>query len=94
MGNRPSREEKIELRLLAQASVRLIRHRDGLTQLEVAALVRSSQQVISLVERGRPRAPVRVLRELIAAAGIIRAQDQQRAPAGDAEAAGTEARPT
>lgn len=78
MGNRPSREELIRLRLLAQASARLIRRRDGLSQLELARLVNTSQQVISLAERAQPRAPVRVLRELIAGAGVILVQDQQR----------------
>lgn len=69
----PGEAELAELRILARAASWLIRHRSNINQAELARRCRCYQQAISLVELGRPGAPVRVLRELIAAADIERA---------------------
>lgn len=78
MGKLLTHEERAKLRLEGQRAARLIRSRDGISQARLAWIAGTSQQVISLIEHGRPRAPYRVLRMLITVAGLIEQQDQQR----------------
>lgn len=82
MGNVLDSREVAELRIMAKAAVELIQRRDGLRQSDIAGLMDTSQQVISLAARGLPKAPIRVLRLLTLFAGLIRVQDSQRAQAG------------
>lgn len=79
MAKLPTLEERARLRIEAKRAARYIRDRDGISQAELAGIAGTSQQVISLIERGQPRAPFRVLRMLIAAAGLVELQDRARA---------------
>lgn len=78
MAKLPTKQERAALRVAAQGAARLIRRRDRITQAQLAQVAATSQQVISLIEQGRPRAPYRVLRMLIAVAQVIEQQDHQR----------------
>lgn len=66
--------EKFRLRILARAACILLRREWEIGQAELAVLCKTHQQCISLIEHGRPRAPVRVCRLLIEAAGIVRVE--------------------
>jgi len=68
----PSAAELAELRILARAAVLLLRREMNLTQSDLARLCGGHQPSISLIEKGRSNAPVRILRLLVNAAGIVR----------------------
>lgn len=70
MAKRPSSAEAFSLRVMAQDAARRMRAEHGYTQQQLAEILCTSQQVVSLIERAKPRAPYGVMRKLIMIVGV------------------------